>query len=189
MKQQIVVGLGNPGIRYQNTLHNIGYRIVEQLAASLALTWRLEKQAKAELAKGENLVLVKPLSYMNLSGEPVRQLLDYYGWTPEQLLIVTDDADLPLGEIRYRKSGSSGGHNGLKSIEEAIKTNGYKRLKFGIGHPRDQANEKPGQTLADYVLEIQPLPFWEALAPRIDEAVQALKQNGENNERRKTSFV
>lgn len=175
----VVVGLGNPGIRYQNTLHNVGFRVVDRLAAVMDLTWRIDKKLKAEVSKlaqeRKRFLFVKPLTYMNLSGEAVRPLLEFYGASSEDLLVISDDADLPLGEIRFRKTGSAGGHNGLKSIEEHLKTSSFKRLKFGIGHPRNAQDDKSGQTLADYVLEVKGALFWEQLEPKIEEAANFVR--------------
>ncbi len=146
----IIVGLGNPGREYQNTRHNIGYDVIDKLAEEEGIAL-LEKKHRAIIGKGcvggQKCVLAKPVTYMNLSGECVRELIDYYkADETEQLVVISDDISLDVGQIRVRKKGSAGGHNGLKSIISHLGHGDFMRVKMGVG-------EKPkGWDLADYVL-------------------------------------
>ena len=146
----IIVGLGNPGKEYQNTRHNIGFDVIDRLAGEEQISV-LEKKHKAIIGKGyiggQKCILAKPVTYMNLSGESVRELVDYYKVDPQtELVILSDDISLDVGHIRVRKKGSAGGHNGLKSIIKELGTENFMRVKMGVG-------EKPkGWDLVDYVL-------------------------------------
>lgn len=146
----IIVGLGNPGKDYQNTRHNIGFDVIDALAEVAGISV-IEKKHKAIIGKGvldgQKVILVKPQTYMNLSGESVRDIIDYYKVDEEQgLIVVSDDTSLDVGMIRVRKKGSAGGHNGLKNIILHLGHDTFMRVKMGVG-------EKPkGYDLADYVL-------------------------------------
>ena len=134
----VVVGLGNPGPKYANTRHNVGFRCVDELAARHGAT--LNDKRKAALLgegriAGKRVALVKPRTYMNLSGEAVRYALDRFRVPVGAALIVLDDLDLPLGKARLRERGGSGGHNGLNSINAVLGTSDYARLRVGIGRP------------------------------------------------------
>ncbi len=146
---KLVVGLGNPGPKYDNTRHNIGFAVADYLAAGPGVSgWRARFQALvAEATEGIELVLlVKPETFMNLSGRAVRAALDFFKLTPADLLVVCDDIALPLGKLRVRATGSDGGQKGLRSIHEAIGTAEYTRLRIGVGSPGEY------QDAADYVL-------------------------------------
>jgi PTH1 family peptidyl-tRNA hydrolase len=159
--RSIVLGLGNPGTEYAETRHNAGFMVLDVVAARAGVRFRrLERRTpdgvrsfsgkvKAQVAEaslaGTPTLLVKPLTYMNLSGEVVGPLLRAGGLKPESLFVVVDDLNLPLGRIRVRPSGSSGGHNGLESIETVLCTDAYPRLRLGIGQPSSA-------DAADYVL-------------------------------------
>lgn len=146
----IIVGLGNPGKEYQNTRHNIGFDVIDKLAEEEGVSV-LEKKHKAIIGKGyvggQKCVLAKPQTFMNLSGESVRALIDYYKVDERsELILVSDDISLDVGQIRVRKKGSAGGHNGLKNIISHLGHGDFMRVKMGVG-------EKPkGWDLADYVL-------------------------------------
>lgn len=146
----IIVGLGNPGKEYQNTRHNIGFDVIDVIAEQEHISVT-EKKHKALIGKGviagQKVILAKPQTYMNLSGESVRSLLDYYkADETEELLVISDDISLPPGQLRIRKKGSAGGHNGLKNIIAHLGHDTFQRIKMGVG-------EKPkGYDLADYVL-------------------------------------
>src|SRR5208283_87826 len=133
---KVVVGLGNPGREYAGTRHNVGFAVVDSLAAS-AHASRFQSRFQAQVAElveeALKLLLVKPETYMNLSGRSVRQFLDFYKLPVEDLLIVCDDFNLPLGKLRFRARGSAGGHNGLRSIQEQLGTPEYARLRIGVG--------------------------------------------------------
>ncbi|MCB4792807.1 MAG: aminoacyl-tRNA hydrolase [Elusimicrobia bacterium] len=133
---KIIVGLGNPGEKYKKTRHNIGFRVVELLAEKENQKWK-EFHAIAELSSfytdGNKIILVKPVLFMNNSGLAVRQLLEYFNILPSQMLVVVDDFAIPLGKLRLRERGSSGGHNGLESIIEHLATPDFPRLRLGLG--------------------------------------------------------
>jgi PTH1 family peptidyl-tRNA hydrolase len=133
----LIVGLGNPGAEYAQTRHNAGFLLVEKLAAKWRCDWANEKKFRARIAKadcsGKKVLLCEPQTFMNLSGETVGALKDFYQLPLKQLIVAVDDADLPLGEIRLRKSGSSGGHHGLESIEQHLASREFARLRIGIG--------------------------------------------------------
>ncbi|HXH06176.1 MAG TPA: aminoacyl-tRNA hydrolase [Vicinamibacterales bacterium] len=148
---KLVAGLGNPGARYRGTRHNIGFEVLDELARRHAL--RFERGPEALVARwrpatGEagGALLVKPLTFMNLSGRAVGELARYYRIPPEAVLVVVDDVNLELGRLRARARGSSGGHNGLRSIEEALGTQAYPRLRIGVGRGDGRRD------LADHVL-------------------------------------
>lgn len=146
----IIVGLGNPGSGYDNTRHNAGFCVLERLAGKENISI-LEKKHKAIIGKGivagQKCILAKPQTYMNLSGESVRQLLDYYKADErEELIVISDDISLDVGQIRIRKKGSAGGHNGLKNIIAHLGHDNFIRVKMGVGE------KPPGWDLVDYVL-------------------------------------
>ncbi|MBQ7954499.1 MAG: aminoacyl-tRNA hydrolase [Lachnospiraceae bacterium] len=146
----IIVGLGNPGKDYAGTRHNIGFDVIETLAQRANISV-IEKKHKAMIGKGyiegQKVVLVKPQTFMNLSGESVREVVDYYKIDEtEELIVISDDISLEPGQLRIRKKGSAGGHNGLKNIIAHLGHDEFQRVKMGVG-------EKPkGYDLADYVL-------------------------------------
>ena len=135
MKKFLIVGLGNIGESYANTRHNIGFQILDELAKEQGVSFATEKLGdRTEFRfKGRTFVLLKPSTYMNLSGKAVKYWLDQEKLTTEQLLVVTDDLNIDFGTIRIKAKGSAGGHNGLKDIEEKLNTNSYPRLRFGVG--------------------------------------------------------
>lgn len=146
----IIVGLGNPKKEYENTRHNIGFDVIDTLAEQEKIDV-LEKKHKALIGKGyvagQKCILAKPQTFMNLSGESVRELIDYYKVDEEtELIVISDDISLDVGQLRIRKKGSAGGHNGLKNIIAHLGHDKFNRVKMGVG-------EKPkGWDLADYVL-------------------------------------
>jgi PTH1 family peptidyl-tRNA hydrolase len=133
----LIVGLGNPGAEYAGTRHNSGFLLVEKLAARWKADWSNERKFRARLARSQQgdrrILLCQPQTFMNLSGETVGALKDFYQAPLKRLLIAVDDADLPLGEIRLRARGSSGGHHGLESIEQRLASREFARLRLGIG--------------------------------------------------------
>ena len=148
---KVFVGLGNPGAQYARTPHNLGFLALDALAEELGAEWKTEKRFKAMIAKvlweGETLWLVKPQTYMNLSGESVGPFLKYYGASADELLVLSDDCDLPPGRLRFRPNGSAGGHNGIKSLIAHLGTEAFSRLRLGAGR---QTGDPRG--LIDYVL-------------------------------------
>jgi len=147
----LIVGLGNPGAEYARTRHNAGFMAVEELARRSVVNWSFEKRFDSRLAKIERdarkILLAEPQTFMNASGEAVGALLSFYRIPRSHLLVIVDDADLPLGEIRLRAKGSSGGHHGLESIEQHLGSREYARLKVGIGRTTDGRRE-----ITNYVL-------------------------------------
>jgi len=164
---KVVVGLGNPGSRYDGTRHNVGYDVLDRLATS-PRAGRCQSRFAGlivELAEdAEKILLVKPETFMNLSGRCVRQVLDFYQLTPAELLVVCDDINLPLGKLRARARGSHGGHNGLRDIQNHLGTEEYARLRIGVDAPKgDQV---------DYVLG----RFRPSEKPVIEDALQRAVQ-------------
>jgi PTH1 family peptidyl-tRNA hydrolase len=149
----LIVGLGNPGADYAKTRHNAGFLLVEKLAAQWKCGWASERKFQARVARaergGRTILLAEPQTYMNLSGEPVGALMRFYQLPPERLLVVVDDADLPLGEIRLRASGGTGGHHGLESVMQHTGSREYARLRIGIGR-EDGAREITGHVLGKF---------------------------------------
>jgi len=133
----LIVGLGNPGAEYARTRHNAGFLLVEKLAAQWKTGWANERKFTARMAKaernGKRVLLCEPQTFMNLSGETVGVVTDFYHLPTGQVMVAVDDADLPFGEIRLRPGGSSGGHHGLESIEQHLGTREFARLRIGIG--------------------------------------------------------
>jgi PTH1 family peptidyl-tRNA hydrolase len=145
----VVVGLGNPGPEYRDTRHNIGQRVVDALAAQLKKAFHLEAGAHVARAnwRGEALYLVKPQSFMNVTGPAVRRILRALGAEPADLVLVYDDIDMELGKVRTRLQGSAGGHNGVRSVIDTLGTDAIRRVKIGIGRPAHKAQ------VPDHVLE------------------------------------
>ena len=146
----LVVGLGNPGDQYENTRHNAGFRVVDELADRGDFpVQRLKFHALTNTAVigGQGVLVMKPVTYMNLSGEAVGEAARFYKLPPDHVLVISDDVDLPLGKLRIRKGGSAGGHNGLKSIIQHLGTDQFPRLKVGVG-----GKPHPDYDMADWVL-------------------------------------
>jgi PTH1 family peptidyl-tRNA hydrolase len=147
----LIVGLGNPGKEYEQTRHNVGFRVADELARRYGISYG-KKERKAisgtGVIHGKKVVLTKPQTFMNLSGEAVRSLVDFYKVELPNILIVSDDLDIPLGTVRLRKSGSAGGQNGIKSVIQHLGTQEFSRLRFGIGRPPGKMQPK------DYVLGV-----------------------------------
>ena len=139
---KLIVGLGNPGSEYEHTRHNIGFDFIDELAYTLKTNFKPEKKyfgyvAKTTLPDGE-LWLLKPTTYMNKSGTSVQALTKFYKIKPEEILIFHDELDIPCGQVRFKKGGSNGGHNGLKDIQSWLGTADFYRLRIGIDHPGDR---------------------------------------------------
>lgn len=134
---RIIVGLGNPGAQYANTPHSVGFEAVDAIASEIGASWEEKRQFKCLWTKGnfagQSVILAKPQTYMNLSGESVAPLVRYSNATATDLLVIQDDIDLPVGRMRVRKNGSCGGHNGIRNIIERLGTQDFARLKLGVG--------------------------------------------------------
>ena len=137
---KLIVGLGNPGREYENTRHNIGFMFIDEYAKEKGIEINKKKFNGLYvdfINNGEKTILLKPQTYMNLSGESVRAFVDFFKINIEDILIISDDLDMPIGKFKLRPTGSSGGHNGLKNIELHLNTQNYKRLKIGISHNKN----------------------------------------------------
>lgn len=148
-KLTVIVGLGNPGNKYENTRHNIGFRTIDYISRKYGIKVdRLRHKALTGdgTINDERVLLVKPQTFMNLSGESVRDIMEWYKIPPGSIIVIYDDADLPVGTIRVRPKGSSGTHNGMKSIIYQLQSDDFPRIRIGIG------NAPEGWDLADYVL-------------------------------------
>lgn len=146
---KLIVGLGNPGEKYSRTRHNIGFRIIAELASQLNIrssSYQNKSLVGTGVLSGEKVIVAQPCTYMNRSGYAVLSLMNHYNLNAEDIIIIYDDMDLPPGKIRIKKKGSSGGHKGLKSIIDYIETRNFPRIRIGIGRPPD------GISVTDYVL-------------------------------------
>ena len=181
---RLVVGLGNPGTKYEGTRHNIGFMALERMASREGFSFRQQSKLHglaAEHGIGESrLRLLMPQTYMNDSGRSIRAALDWFGFTPEQLLVLVDDMDIPLGRLRLRAQGSAGGHNGLRSTIQHLGTQAFPRLRIGIGAPADNPAERRARTVS-HVLG----PFSRAEQSEVDavldgvlEAIQRIQRQG-----------
>jgi PTH1 family peptidyl-tRNA hydrolase len=170
---KLIIGLGNPGANYERTRHNIGFRVVDKLASKMGWKWN-ERRAHAVLASGtmgsEKVILAKPITYMNRSGESVGDLMRWYKLQPSDILVVYDELDLPLGRIRLRAGGSAAGHNGLDNIIRHLHTNAFPRLRVGIGHPTNSHIQG-----RDHVLGVPPTDERILIDTAEDRAVQAIE--------------
>ena len=188
----LVVGLGNPGEKYENTRHNVGFLTVDELAERARVpVQKLKHRALTNTLEvgGVKVLLMKPVTYMNLSGEAVGEAARFYKLPPERVLVISDDVSLPLGKLRIRKGGSAGGHNGLKSIIQHLGTDQFPRIKVGVGqkpHPDyDMADwvlflmirRPPRSTLFPYTTLFRSKTITEAIRKAAD-AVECLIQEG-----------
>ncbi|MCC6709182.1 MAG: aminoacyl-tRNA hydrolase [Gammaproteobacteria bacterium] len=160
---QLVVGLGNPGAGHAEDRHNVGFWLIDALASALKVDMRIESRYKGELGRAASgLRLLKPSTYMNLSGESVAPCAAYFRVPPASVLVVHDELDLPVGAVRLKRGGGHGGHNGLRSIEQMLGTNDYLRIRLGIGHPG------VGRDVAGYVLSRPPAAERDAITAAIN---------------------
>lgn len=174
MSKFLIAGLGNIGDEYTNTRHNIGFQLLDALAKASSIVFTTDRLAAvAELKfKGKLFVLIKPSTYMNLSGKAVNYWLQAEKITMENLLVVTDDIALPFGALRMKAKGSDGGHNGLKNINETLHSQEYARLRFGVGSEFAKGKQ------VDYVLGTWNEAENQALPPRMELALEAIKSFG-----------
>lgn len=172
---KMVVGLGNPGKKYERTRHNVGFMVVDELSYRFQTPWKSTKfngMISTPVINGEKVMLVKPLTFMNASGECVRPLMDYYNIAAEDLIVVYDDLDLPIGKIRLRQKGSAGGHNGMRSLIAHLKTQSFDRIRVGIDRP--EHGEIIHHVLGDFSKNEQPeiIAAIKKSADAIEEAVK-----------------
>jgi len=142
---KLIVGLGNPGKKYARTRHNIGFLCLEAYATKHILTFKFDNKFNGEWVKHGDTILLKPHTFMNLSGQSVQAMMNYFNIDPEDILVIYDDLDLPTAKLRLRMKGSAGGHNGIKSIIQSIGTQSFNRVRFGISKPTRRETK-------DYVL-------------------------------------
>lgn len=174
---KLIVGLGNPGLKYVNTRHNLGFKVVEELSRNYGIIFT-EKNRLAVygcgIYKKEELLLAKPLTFVNQSGEAVKFLKEKYRISEEEVLVIVDDYNLPLGILRLKKKGSSGGHNGLESIISCLGTQNFPRLRLGIGAPTERDSK-------DYVLSrflSEEEPVVKELVLRAGQSVNIILEQG-----------
>lgn len=166
---KVCVGLGNPGRKYEETRHNVGFMVMDQLADLCHVAFDQEKfsaQFTKFKFKGEDVILLKPTTFMNNSGLALRQCMDFYKISTKDVLVIYDDVDLPVGKIRLRQKGSAGGHNGIKSIIECIFTNEFDRIRVGIG--KDPQIDMVNWVLGKFTSEEKPI-----LKEAIEKSAQA----------------
>ena len=151
---KVIAGLGNPGAQYANTPHSIGFEVVNAIAQDIGATLQASASFMPELDSGmfagQKVLLLKPMTFMNLSGDSVAPVVRYHNATPADLLVVSDDIDLPVGRIRIRVGGSAGGHNGLKSIIERVGTPAFTRLRVGVGRDTHDRSQVIGHVLGKF---------------------------------------
>jgi PTH1 family peptidyl-tRNA hydrolase len=170
---RLIVGLGNPGAEYDKTRHNAGFLFLDEIARQYGGNFRAEKKYSGEYCKvrinGEDAHLLKPMTFMNRSGQAVGPLANFYKIQPEQILVVHDELDIPPGTAKLKKGGGHGGHNGLKDIIRCLaNSKDFHRLRLGIGHPGDS------KLVANYVLKKAPSAEMQSLEATIDEAARVL---------------
>lgn len=171
---QLIVGLGNPGSKYEQTRHNVGFVLLDELARSKGAKLKLENKFHGEVIKlslhGHDIWLLKPNTFMNLSGKAVAALARFYKIAPESILVVHDELDIPPGQLRLKQGGGHGGHNGLRDIVAQLGSREFLRLRIGIGHPGESRD------VSDYVLHKAALEDQRNIENAIDEALRVLPQ-------------
>jgi PTH1 family peptidyl-tRNA hydrolase len=175
---RLIVGLGNPGAKYESDRHNAGFWFIDRLASQYKQLLQPEKRFLGKAAKirveGQDIHLLTPDTYMNLSGESVGPLCRFHKITPQEVLVVHDELDLKPGMARLKQGGGNGGHNGLKDIQSHLSSPQFWRLRFGIGHPRDLPGDKAKMDVADYVLKKPSSEEQSKIDQAIDKALRTL---------------
>ncbi|MGV3243209.1 aminoacyl-tRNA hydrolase [Staphylococcus sp. 11261D007BR] len=167
-----IVGLGNIGKKFEQTRHNIGFEVIDAMLSQYNIKLDKQKYRGAytiERINGEKVMFIEPMTLMNLSGEAVAPLMDYYQIETEDLLVLYDDLDLAQGEVRLRQKGSAGGHNGMKSIIQHLGTSDFKRIRIGIGRPTN------GMSVPDYVLQKFSSTEMKTMMPVVEHVVRAVE--------------
>jgi peptidyl-tRNA hydrolase, PTH1 family len=178
----LIIGLGNPGAQYARTRHNIGWLVLDEIARRWSIEFgrtNCEAKVGGGLIGEQRVLLAKPQTFMNLSGRSAASLLRYHNTTPERMLVITDDLNLPVGRLRLRAAGSHGGHNGLKSVAQHLGHGNYPRLRFGVGEPPEIERQERGTK--DFVLRPfapDELPIVEAAIGRAADAVETFVREG-----------
>jgi PTH1 family peptidyl-tRNA hydrolase len=175
---RLIVGLGNPGAKHESDRHNAGFWFIDRLASQHKQLLQPEKRFLGKAAKirveGQDIHLLTPDTYMNLSGESVGPLCRFHKITPQEVLVVHDELDLKPGMARLKQGGGNGGHNGLKDIQSHLSSPQFWRLRFGIGHPRDLPGDKAKMDVADYVLKKPSSEEQSKIDQAIDKALRTL---------------
>jgi len=164
----MIIGLGNPGKKYDQTRHNVGFVVLDRLASSAGAEFANHLRWKAHIAKHPQAMLMKPQTFMNESGRAAGTALRFYKWNPDEVLVIYDDVSLPLGSLRFRMKGSAGGHNGMKSLIQHFGSDAFPRLKLGIGAPDPGA--MVGHVLGKFAPDERP-----DLEKALDNAVKAVQ--------------
>jgi peptidyl-tRNA hydrolase, PTH1 family len=176
---QLVAGLGNPGLEYRDTRHNAGFMLADLLAGRWGATWRSEKKFFSEVAaaaaRGGRPLLCKPQTYMNASGDAVVSVAAFYKVSPQDVLVAVDDTELPLGMLRLRPGGSSGGHRGLESVESRLGRE-FPRLRLGVSRPADRRTDLAGYVLGKFRLD--EMDLWQRVLARAAEQVECWSKDG-----------
>ncbi|MFT5470712.1 MAG: PTH1 family peptidyl-tRNA hydrolase [Verrucomicrobiales bacterium] len=167
---RLVAGLGNPGRKYEDTRHNVGFLVLDKLGSGLGERWANEKKWETQILRSSDVFYLKPQTFMNLSGKAIAAVAKFYKIAPEQLLVIYDDVDLPLGRLRLRADGSAGGHNGIKSIIECLGTREFPRIRVGIGRSEQPAAGTVGHVLGKFADEDR-----EKLEKSLQDAVAAVE--------------
>jgi PTH1 family peptidyl-tRNA hydrolase len=175
---RLIVGLGNPGAKHESDRHNAGFWFIDRLASQHKQLLQPEKRFLGKAAKirveGQDIHLLTPDTYMNLSGESVGPLCRFHKITPQEVLVIHDELDLKPGTARLKQGGGNGGHNGLKDIQSHLSSPQFWRLRFGIGHPRDLPGDKAKMDVADYVLKKPSSEEQSKIDQAIDKALRTL---------------
>lgn len=178
---KIVAGLGNPGREYESTPHSIGFEVADAVARDIGAAFRPAASFKGELADGRfaggKVIVVKPMTFMNLSGDCVAPVVKYHNATPADLVVVSDDIDLPVGKIRIRRGGSAGGHNGLKSVIERLGTPDFTRVRIGVGRDRSHV---VGHVLGKFPAEVRALMTDRIIPAAVKAICQVLSEGPES---------
>tara|TARA_Y100001968_G_scaffold194579_1_gene178480 strand:- start:1601 stop:2218 length:618 start_codon:yes stop_codon:yes gene_type:complete len=180
---KLIVGLGNPGIKYHQTRHNVGFMVLEEIARLHNSNFKENKKIFGKTCQIRTSLnqrrLLMPTTYMNESGKSVRAAKDWFGIEPNQLLVIVDDMDLPLGKLRVRSKGSSGGHNGLRSVISHLGTSEFARLKIGIGAPSKINNERKTKTISHVLgkFSTQEFVLLKYLIQEIISGIELIKSN------------
>lgn len=174
----LVIGLGNPGRQYEETRHNVGFMVLDRLALAAGVAFASAPKWQSHAAKlPDGTLLLKPQTFMNLSGQAVGKVARFHKWRPDELLVIYDDVSLPLGTLRFREKGSAGGHNGIKSILQHLGVDDFPRLKLGIGGPRP--GEMTGHVLGKFAPDER--ETLENMLATAAEAVQFARSQGVAN--------
>ena len=170
----LIIGLGNPGTKYKGTRHNVGFEMVDKLCYDHKITLKNNSRFRAHVGEGRigdaPVLLIQPMTYMNLSGESVRKILHFYKLSPSDIIVVYDDVNLPVGEIRVRERGSAAGQKGMVNIIAQLGTDEFTRVRIGVG------DKPPGWTLSDYVLSRFLREEWDDMIKGITKAGDAVEQ-------------